>query len=615
MGLSLLTKEGSIMSTEPQSIPERKDVTTNDTWDLTRLFTSDDEWETGLSQFKNMTPEIEKFKGTLGQSAARLRECLDAMNEVELLGERLGYYAMLRQSEDAGDSDNQSRHSRFVQASSKAEAAASYQSPEIQAIPDDTMSGFLADPVLADFTISLNKLLRWRPHILTEKEERLLAMQEEANQTASDSFGALTDVDMDFGSIETPEGPRALSHGSFGSLMEHADRDVRRRAYVQYYDGYSGHKNTLANLYAGSVRLDVYKAKARNFDSARDARLFPDKVPASVYDNLVKSVNDNLGPLHEYYEIRKGALGLDELRHYDIRVPLVPELKVRHTYDEAVDVIAAGLAPLGDEYVGTLRDGLLNRWVDRYENKGKRSGAFSAGSYTGNPYILMNYKEDVLRDVFTLAHEGGHSMHSWYSVRNNPFQHYNYTIFEAEVASTFNEQLLLKHFRDRSESKEMLTYLINKQIDDIVGTLYRQTMFAEYEEVCHRMVEAEEALTVDSLRGEYRKLLVKYFGPAMVLEEDSDMEGLRVPHFYRAFYVYKYATGISASITLAQRVLNGGANELEQYYTFLKSGGSRYPIESLRAAGVDMESPDPVNAALAVFADQVKVLKELLGTG
>ena len=601
------------MTNNAQSIPERKDVPTQDTWNLSRLFTSDEEWETSLTRFKEKTPEIEKFKGTLGRSAARLRECLDAMNEIELLGERLGYYALLRQSEDAGDSDNQSRYSRFIQASSKSEAAASYQSPEIQAIPDDRMKEFLADPVLADFTISLNKLLRWRPHILTENEERILAMQEEANQTASNSFGALTDVDMDFGSIETPEGPRALSHSSFGSLMEHTDRDVRRRAYTQYYAVFEGHKNTLVNLYAGSVQLDTYKSKVRNFESARGSRLFPDKVPASVYDNLVKSVNDNLGALHEYYEIRKRALKLDELRHYDIRVPLVPELKVKHTYDEAVNVIAAGLAPLGDEYVGTLRKGLTGRWVDRYENKGKRSGAFSAGSYTGNPYILMNYKEDVLRDVFTLAHEGGHSMHSWYSAKNNPFQHYNYTIFEAEVASTFNEQLLLKHLREQTDSKEMLTYLINKQCDDIVGTLYRQTMFAEYEDICHKMVEAEEALTVDSLRAEYRKLLEKYFGPAMILEEVSDLEGLRVPHFYHAFYVYKYATGISASITLAERVLNGGAKELDEYFTFLKSGGSRYPIESLRVAGVDMESPEPVNTALAVFADQVQALKKQLG--
>ena len=594
------------------AIPERKDVPVENTWDLSRLFTSDEEWERGLEELKRRTPEVEQWKGTLGQSAQNLRACLDAMKELEMLGERLGYYAMLRMSEDAGDSANQGRYARFVQASSKLEALASYQAPEIQAIPEERMRQFLADPVLADFTIYLNRLLRFRPHILSEREERLLALQEEANQTANNAFSALTDVDMDFGTVETPEGPRALSHSSFGSLMEHADRDVRRLAYLQYYGKFQEHRNTLASLLAGSVQLDVYKAKVRNSESSRESRLFPDKVPGTVYDNLVRTVHDNLPALHEYYELRKRALKLGELRHNDVRVPLVPELKVRHTFEEAAEVIARGLAPLGNEYVGTLKSGLLGRWVDRYENKGKRSGAFSAGSYSADPYILMNYKEDVLRDVFTLAHEGGHSMHSWYSAKSNPFQHYNYTIFEAEVASTFNEQLLLAHLREHTDSDDMLTYLINKQVDDIIGTLFRQTMFAEYEDICHRMVEAEEPLTVERLRAEYRKLLEQYFGPAMVLEEVSDLEGLRIPHLYRAFYVYKYATGISAAITLAERVLKGGDQELERYFGFLRSGGSRFPIESLRLAGVDMESPEPVRTALTVFTDQVQALKKQL---
>jgi oligoendopeptidase F len=595
------------------AIPERKDVRIEDTWDLSALYASDEGWDKALEELKRRTPEVEAFKGTLGESAGHLLACLTTMSELEQLVERLGYYAMLRVSEDVGDSTRQGRYARYVQAASKLEALASYQAPEIQSIPEERINEFLKDPALSEFTIYLNKLLRFRPHILSEAEERLLAMQEEANQTASKTFGSLTDVDLDFGTVETPEGPRALSQSSFGSLMEHTDRDVRRRAYLQFYGEYEQHKNTLASLYAGSVQLDVYKARVRNFESARESRLFPDKVPAAVYDNLVKAVHDNLPALHEYYELRKRALGLDELRHYDVRVPLVPELKVRHTYDEAVDVIAAALAPLGDEYVGTLAEGLRGRWVDRYENKGKRSGAFSAGSYHGNPYILMNYKEDVLRDVFTLAHEGGHSMHSWYSVRNNPFQHYNYTIFEAEVASTFNEQLLVKHLREHSDSNDMQTYLVNKQIDDIIGTLYRQTMFAEFEDICHKMVEAEEPLTVDSLRAEYRKLLELYFGPAMVLEDVSDLEGMRVPHFYRAFYVYKYATGISAAITLAERVLSGGKQELDDYFAFLKSGGSRFPIESLRIAGVDMESPDPIETALGVFAERVTELTKLLG--
>jgi oligoendopeptidase F len=307
------------------------------------------------------------------------------------------------------------------------------------------------------------------------------------------------------------------------------------------------------------------------------------------------------------------VLGVPELRHYDVYVPLVQSVKRTTPWEEAVDIISKALAPLGEEYVHTLRSGLLGRWADRYENKGKRSGAFSAGSYTGLPYILMNYKEDVIRDVFTLAHEGGHSMHSWYSSRNNPFMHYGYTIFEAEVASTFNEELLFRYLEQEAETKEMKTYLINKRIDDILATLYRQTMFAEYEQRIHSLEEAGEPLTVDRLRSEYRTLLEKYFGPAMVFEPESDMEGLRIPHFYRAFYVYKYATGISASLALAERVLSGGEKEREDYFTFLKSGGSRYPIEALQVAGVDMGSPEPIAQACQTFAQLVERLEQLLG--
>lgn len=597
---------------EATAIRTRDQVPSTDKWDLSSLFTSEQEWEQAFTEFSDKAPGIEAFSGTLAESAEKLHACLEALHALEKLAERLGYYTMLRMSEDAGDSTNQARYGRFMQVEATAEAAASFIAPEIQAIPDAKMQEFMAHPALADYQVYLAKLLRFKPHILSQKEEKLLALQEEANATARSSFGALTDVDMEFGSVDTPDGPRPLTQGTFGSFMENTDRDVRERAYKQFYGVFEAHKNTLASLYNGSVQLDIYRAKVRNHPSARAAALFPDKVPESVYDNLVKTVSDNLAPLHEYYRIRKRALGVDELRHYDVKVPLVSELDVRHTFGEAVAVIMTALAPLGDEYTGALRDGLLGGWVDRYENKGKRSGAFSAGSYAGNPYILMNYKEDVLRDVFTLAHEGGHSMHSWYSVRNNPFQHYQYTIFEAEVASTFNEQLLLKHFREHSDDERMQTYLINKQIDDIVGTLYRQTMFAEFEKITHEMVEAGKPLTVESLRGEYRALLEKYFGEAVVLESESDLEGLRVPHFYRAFYVYKYATGISASITLAKRVLDGGEAELENYFGFLKSGGSKYPLESLAAAGVDMESPEPIQTALDVFADQVQRLSEAL---
>ena len=385
---------------------------------------------------------------------------------------------------------------------------------------------------------------------------------------------------------------------------------MREEAYRRFYGVFNGHKNTLANLYAGSVLRDKYIAEVRGYSSARAEALFPDRVPEAVYDNLVASVRANLPALHDYYALRAERLGVKgDLRPWDVYASLVEGIKVTHSWDEAVTKVCDALAPLGGEYVDALRGGLNARWADRYENKGKRSGAFSAGSYVGNPYILMNYKEDVLRDVFTLAHEGGHSMHSWYSVKSNPFPSYDYTIFEAEVASTFNEQLLADKMMKETSDGRLRAYLIGKQIDDVIATIYRQTMFAEFERDTHAMAEAGEPLTVDTLRAKYRELLEAYFGDTMNLEEVSDLEGLRIPHFYRAFYVYKYATGLSAAMALSKRVLDGGESEREDYLAFLKSGGSRYPLESLKVAGVDMGSPEPVNAALQRFAELVQAFR------
>jgi oligoendopeptidase F len=394
--------------------------------------------------------------------------------------------------------------------------------------------------------------------------------------------------------------------------MENSDRDLRRRAYEAFYHHFESHKTTLASLYSGSVKQDVIKARIRGYGSARAAALFPDNVDEAVYDNLVATVGENLNALHRYYKLRKRALKLPDLRHYDVYAPLVQTVKRKTSWNEAVDLVSASLAPLGDEYVSTLSAGLLGRWADRYENKGKRSGAFSAGSFSGDPYILMNYKEDSIRDMFTLTHEGGHSMHSWYSARSNPFMHYNYTIFEAEVASTFNEYLLFRYLEKNADNAEMRLYLVNKRTDELLATLYRQTMFAEFEMISHRLEEGGTPLTLEVLRAEYRKLLEKYFGPEMILENASDLEGLRIPHFYRAFYVYKYATGISASFALAQRVVSGGRQEREDYFAFLKSGGSRFPIESLKVAGVDMGTPEPVQASCRYFARLVDELEKLL---
>jgi oligoendopeptidase F len=594
------------------TIPTRAEVPESDRWNLSRLYPDEASWEIGLKNLEAMLPGIAARKGSLSSSRAAFAAALDFYRDFGLLDERLSYYASLRESEDEGDGDSRGRFSRYMATSTRAQAAWAYLVPEIQALPEPFVEACLGDPLFAEYAVFLRKLLRYKPHVLSEGEERLLALQAESSLVSGDAFSVLTNVDLNFGTIDTGEGPRPLSQSSFAGFMRSPDRELRIRAYEKFYAVYEGHKNTLAALYSGSVKQDKYRALVRRFPSARSAALFPDDVGMSVYDNLVATVSESLPALHEYYELRKRALGLDTLRHYDVYVPLAPETKARHSYAEAVELVCAALAPLGPEYVETLRAGLEGGWVDRYENKGKHSGAFSAGSFSGDPYILLNYKEDILHDVFTIAHEGGHSMHSHYSALSNPFLSYGYTIFEAEVASTFNEQLLFRYLYDHSLDDGERAYLASVKLDDIVATLFRQTMFAEFERRSHEMAEADEPLTVDALRAEYRTLLAKYFGPSMVLEEASDLECLRIPHFYNAFYVYKYATGISASIALSERVLGGGNREREDYFAFLRSGGSRFPIESLKVAGVDMSKPEPVKAACRSLEHWSSELKRLL---
>jgi oligoendopeptidase F len=555
-------------------------------------------------------------RDTLGTSPESLLEALRALAAFQETAEAVGCYASLLTAGDEGDSRFQDMQSRFLMAATAAEAQISFLSPEIQHIPQNTLTRWLAEPAFADHRVMVQKLLRLKAHTLSEAEERILALQSEAAQAAQKAFSLLTNVDISFGTVRVPgekgdDGARdnPLTQSTFSRFMEHGDRVVRREAYTRFYAAFDTHRHTLAALYEGSVQQDIFEARSRGYSSAIEAALFPDQVPVGVYENLVATVRANLTPLHRYYGLRKRLLGLEELRHYDAYVPLAAGVQTHTPYEQAVEILREALSPLGSEYTGTLCDGLLGGWVDRYENRGKRSGAFSSGSYRSYPYILLNYKDDVLRDLFTIAHEGGHSMHSWYSARSNPFPHYGYTIFEAEVASTFNEQLLFDYLIARADNPAMQRYLMSTRISDILATLYRQTMFAEFELRTHAMVESGVPLTVDSLRQTYRTLLEDYFGPEMVLSPESDLEGLRIPHFYNPFYVYKYATGISAALALADRVTKGGKHERDDYFAFLKSGGSRYPMESLKLAGVDMTVAEPIQAALTRFSGLVNALE------
>ena len=404
---------------------------------------------------------------------------------------------------------------------------------------------------------------------------------------------------MKFGPVKNDRGQWIeLSHASFGALLCSPARSVRRKAFHRYYREYADHGQTLAATLGSSIQRDIYYARARNYSSALDAALFPNRVPIAVYDNLVASVHRHLPALHRYYDVRRRKMRLRDIHHYDTYVPILSDLQRRRTWDQAVALVLAALAPLGPEYGAALSKGLRGRWCDRYENRGKQSGAFSAGSYDGAPYILMNYQADVLDHVFTLAHEAGHSMHSYYSVAHQPYTYYNYVIFVAEVASTFNEQLLGRHLLGLARDDRHRAFLINRQIDAIRSTIFRQTMFAEFEKIAHQAAEAGEPMTLDYFKATYHGLLEQYFGPAFALDPELDLECLRIPHFYRAFYVYKYATGMSAAIALADRVTRGGPKELDDYLTFLKGGCSKDPLDLLRGAGVDMEQPVAVDAAM-----------------
>jgi len=591
----------------------RADLPESDKWDLTHLFTGADKWTEDFAWLQEAYPEITESKGRLGESAATLAACLEFEKALDLRIERLFHYASLQLAEDSANPDYLARMGQLQNLLTKISEAASFIGPEIQAIADDQFAHFLEDPALVEWKIALKKIRRMKPHVLSERDERLLALGSAALDGYDETFSQLTDVDMKFGVLVDEKGEeKPLTQSSFSSFLVKRDHALRKRAFHQFYDEFQDHQFTLASSLAYSVKADVFHARARNYSSALEASLFRDDIPVAVYDGLISAVRNNFGPLFRYYELRRRLLGLDELHHYDTYVPLVPEIESRVSFDEAAETILAAFEPLGSEYIAALSEGLRGRWCDRYETKGKRSGAFSSGSFGAPPYILMNYKSDVFADVYTLAHEAGHSMHTWFAQRAQRYQDYNYPIFLAEVASTFNEELLTHHLLEKTRDKKMRAYIINRQIDDIRGTLFRQTMFAEFEKIIHEIEERGDALTLDVFKSQYHALLEAYFGPGVVLDPQLDLECLRIPHFYNAFYVYKYATGISAAVALSERVLSGKAGAVEAYLNFLKSGGSKFPLETLRAAGVDMATSAPIESTLHLFERRLAELETLL---
>ena len=599
------------MSSMP--IPLRSEVPESDQWDLKPLFQSAADWESDFVRLQQTFEEVAKFRGHVGDSAKSLAEVLEFEKQIDLLTDQLNQYAALCTAGDSADPEALSREARLESLLVRVGEAFSFISPEIQAISDDLFEEFLAAPELRSWTIPLRKLRRRKLHTLAAGEERLLALGSAAIRGHSETFSQLTNVDMKFGKLKDAEGnERELTQSSFSSFLQQRDPQIRKAAFHQFYTEFKDHEFTLAASLASSVRADVFHARARNYPSAREAALFSDDVPVTIYDNLISTVRGNLDALFRYFELRRRVLKLDEIHHYDTYVPMVENIQTNVPWDGAVQQVMDSLHPLGAEYTTTLSHGLQDgRWCDRYENKGKRSGAFSYGTFTSPPYIMMNYKADVFSDVYTLAHEAGHSMHTWYARGAQLYQNYGYPIFLAEVASTFNEILLTEHLLQKTTDTKMRAYILNRQIDDLRGTIYRQTMFAEFEREAHAAEESGEALTLDGFKKIYRGLLNDYFGPRFVIDQELEIECLRIPHFYSAFYVYKYATGISAAVALATQVLESG--DATNYIDFLKSGGSRYPVETLCKAGVDMSSPAPIQAALDLFSRRVTELESLIG--
>ncbi|HZC35855.1 MAG TPA: oligoendopeptidase F [Chthoniobacterales bacterium] len=594
-------------------IPTRAEIAVSDTWDLTSLFATESDYQAALDELRKAIPQYEQFKGHFTETVEELYKCLEFDKSVDLLAERLGNYASLKYAEDGSNHQNLARRTELANVLTKRREASAFIEPGIQAIPDTVFEAFLNEPVLKDWRRSLIRLRRFRPHTLSEPEEKILAAGSTVIRAHQETFSQLTNVDMKFGVVVGAEGKEVpLSQSSYVSLLQSQDRQVRQRAFVQFYQEFSDHRYTLASSLAASIRGEVFYARMRRYPSARAASLFSDDIPLAVYDNLISTVRKHLPVLHEYYGLRREILGVEEIHQYDTFVPLVPKVAKRVSFDEAIQLVTEALEPLGNEYVNTLRQGLNSRWVDRYETKGKRSGAFSSSSYGNAPYILMNYRPDVFSDVFTLAHESGHSMHSWYAQTHQLFQDHSYPIFLAEVASTFNEELLTHYLLERADDVSLRAYLIDRQIEDIRSVLFRQTMFAEFEKETHQREEEGRPVTLDIFESIYRELLEAYYGPDFALDSELNIECLRIPHFYSAFYVYKYATGISAAIALANRVLQDGDSAVKDYLGFLQSGGSQFPIETLRAAGVDMSTPEPVEEAIELFGRRLRELKGLL---
>ncbi|RIW35259.1 oligoendopeptidase F [Bacillus salacetis] len=600
--------------TAVKSLPNRKDIKEELTWRLEDIFASDEVWEKEYKEVQELIKEAGKYQGTLSESPEQLYKALKFQDEVSERMGRLYSYSHMRYDQDTTNSYYQGLDDRAKTLYTQLSSSFAYLVPEVLAIEESQLNSFLEqNKDLQLYKHALEEINLQRPHILTAEQEALLAQASEVLGASANTFGMLNNADMEFPSIKDENGEEVeITHGRYIRFLESDDRRVREDAFKAVYKTYGKFQNTFSSTLSGTVKKDNFSAQVRNYDSARHAALSANNIPETVYENLVKTVNDNLHLLHRYVKLRKKVLGLDKLHMYDLYTPLVKEVKMDIPYEEAKDMILEGLTPLGDEYINLLKEGFENRWVDVVENKGKRSGAYSSGAYGTNPYILMNWQDNV-NNLFTLAHEFGHSIHSYYTRKSQPYPYGNYSIFVAEVASTCNESLLNNYLLNTIDDEKKRLYLLNHYLEGFRGTVFRQTMFAEFEHIIHKKAQEGEALTAEMLTKEYYELNKKYFGDEEIsIDEEIGLEWARIPHFYYNYYVYQYATGFSAATALSKQILEEGQPAVERYIEFLKSGSSDYPIEVLKKAGVDMTVSQPIEEAMKVFEENLIEMEKML---
>ncbi|MGN0484581.1 MAG: oligoendopeptidase F [Lachnospiraceae bacterium] len=580
---------------------KREEIEEQYKWDLSAAFADDAAWEKEFEEFSGTLGQFAAYPGTLKEGVAQVKKYLDASFQEECRFERLMQYAFLRKTEDSRQEKAQSMVNRITAKAAEFMALESFFEPELLSLDEETIKAYVNSEELKEYKFMLEKILSEKEHTLSEKEEKILAGMAELEEAPKTISEYLTDADMKFQPITDENGQSiALTQANYIQMQMSNNRDVRKESFQKYYEGFRSHINTLTATYSASVKKDVFVARTRNYESARAMSMGKEHIPEYVYDNIVSAVHEYMPAMYRYVAFRKKVLGVDELHYYDVYAPLMPECTLSYTYEQAKKMVLKAVEPLGEDYVKILKQGYEERWVDAYPNEGKPAGAFSMDAYMTKPYISMNFT-GTLDSVSTLAHESGHSMHSYFAIQEQPYQYAGYELFVAEVASTVNENLLIEQLlKDETDPKVRL-YLLNQYLENFKGTVYRQTMFAEFEQKAHEMEENGEALSTKALCQLYQGLVQEYFGDELVMDDEVQYEWARIPHFYRAFYVYKYATGYSSAVALSEKILNEGEKAVKPYLEFLSMGGSKYPLDELKHAGVDWSTPKPAQAALQKF--------------